>query len=126
VFDVGILQLSTLIDDPGVTSVTLDTPAPLPPGTPVKIVGMSCYSEFSSSSHVVGFGAPDFLHLHQSDRMFSIQATNASGLPPDDLLFFHDNISLLASTTAATPQEGVEVADEGVFIFAYQFCSFSC
>jgi len=62
---------------------------------------------------IVGFGAPDFLHLHQSDRMVSIRAVNSSGQLPDDIVFFHDNVSMLASTTASTPQQGVEVADEG-------------
>jgi hypothetical protein len=45
--------------------------------------------------------------------MVTIKAVNSSGQQPDDLLFFHDNVSLLASTTPSTPQQGVEVADEG-------------
>lgn len=100
VFDVGLIRLDRLIDIPGVVAVPLElSPIEnLAPGTRVSLIG---------------YGAPDFLHLHETARLQSIRAFNSTGQQPDDLLFFHDSISLEASTTPTTNQEGVEVADEG-------------
>jgi len=99
VFDVGIIKLDRLIDIPGVSSVKIESPSVIQPGTPVTILG---------------YGAPDFLHLHNTTRTETIGAINVqTGKPPEDLLFIHDNIADLASTTPDTPQQAVEVADEG-------------
>lgn len=100
VFDVGLIRLDRLIDIPGVVGVDFELSPieKLAPGSKVSLLG---------------YGAPNFLSLHETSRLETIRARNSTGQQPDDLLFFHDSISLLPSTTASTNQEGVEVADEG-------------
>jgi hypothetical protein len=66
---------------------------------------------------LLGYGAPDFLNLHQSDRMVTVKAVNSQGVQPADILFFHDSIAMDPATTPSTNQQGVEIADEGNIIF---------
>jgi len=99
VHDIGIIQLESLIDLPSVIPIPISSQSSFQVGEPITLLG---------------YGAPDFLHLHMTTRTVIVNSRNVSNnQPPDDLIFFHDSLADSPSTTATSPLQSCEIGDEG-------------